>query len=193
MIDKHTYKCEDKPEQIKMVSEGFDNIPNDLVPKSAKAVIPAEVAQAAADAIRAKEYKSLFENPKTARKMWRNVGLAVAMRPASKPVEVLNKDGVETFESAVQSYTYRSLKNDVDHLMFGDAGPTEMEMIMACQAVMARTSPAAFTAFLDRTGGKPVDETKLDAQVTNPYESLTDEELELIAELRRKKAEQNNV
>lgn len=187
MIDKYNYKSEEQPENKPVT---YDKVPKDLQPNPAGVCIPAELAQAAAKAVRAKEYEAVFNNPKIARKMWRNIGLAIAMRPATKPAVQLDKNDNETFESAVQRYTYDKLMKDVDNLLFGNEGPTEMEMIMACQAVIARTNPSAFAAFLDRTGGKPIDESKLDAQVTNPYETLSDEELEMIAEMRARKAAQ---
>ena len=61
-------------------------------------------------------------------------------------------------------------------------------MILSCQAVMARTNPSAFTAFVDRAGGKPVDESKVDAQVTNPFSDLSDDELEMLIAYREQKS-----
>lgn len=182
MIDKHNYKTDSEPIEQ---TDKFANTPEDLKPKPTE-FVPSALAKAAAAAVRNNEYAQVFNNPKMARKLWRNIGLAVAMRPALKPVAEYDKDGQMTLESAVQEYTYAKLTSDVDKLLFAD-GPTEMEMIMACQAVMARTNSSAFAAFVDRTGGKPVDESKLDAQVTNPYEALTDEELAMLAEMRAKK------
>ena len=60
-------------------------------------------------------------------------------------------------------------------------------MILQCQIVKARYDTAAATFVRDTLGAKPVDETKLDASVNNPYEQLSDEELELIAKVREEK------
>lgn len=184
MIDKMNYKVDSTDAPV--VEDKFANIPEDLKPKAITENIPSSLAKAAAAAVRSQEYAQIFKNPKQARSLWKNIGLAIAVRPAVKPIVEYDKDGQETFASQIQTYTYNKLMSDVDNLLFQD-GPTEMEMIMGCQAVLARTNPSAFAAFVDRTGGKPVDESKIDAQVSNPYEELTDEELALIAELRAKK------
>ena len=60
-------------------------------------------------------------------------------------------------------------------------------MILSCQAVKARYDTSAATFIRDTLGAKPIDETKLDAQVNNPYESLTDEELMMLQTMREKK------
>ena len=61
-------------------------------------------------------------------------------------------------------------------------------MILHCQMVKARTDTSAAVFIRDTLGAKPVDESKVDAQLSNPYEQLTDEELELLQEMRKKKA-----
>ena len=178
-MDKFTYKAEGKSE-----------IPQDLQPKASDH-IEAPIAQQKLYNLRREDYAAIFKSPKKAREVWRNVALAIALRPAAKPVVQTDKNGDETFESRVQRYTYDTLANDIDKLGDPDAGPTEIEMILSCQAVMARTNPSAFTAFVDRAGGKPVDESKVDAQVTNPYTELTDDELEMLVAYRAKKAQDN--
>jgi hypothetical protein len=54
--------------------------------------------------------------------------------------------------------------------------------------VKARTDTSAAVFIRDTLGAKPVDETKVDAQLSNPYEQLTDEELEVLQAMREKKA-----
>ena len=54
--------------------------------------------------------------------------------------------------------------------------------------IKARTDTSAAVFIRDTLGAKPIDESKIDATVTNPYQELSDEELELIADSRRKKA-----
>lgn len=159
----------------------------DLRPKESDKV-DAPIAQQKLYNLRREDYAAIFKSPKKAREVWRNVALAIALRPASKPIVQFDKNGDETFESQVQRYTYDTLANDVDKLGDPDAGPTEIEMILSCQAVMARTNPSAFTAFVDRAGGKPVDESKVDAQVTNPFADLSDDELEMLIAYREQKS-----
>ena len=176
-MDKFTYKAENntKNEAIK-----------DLLPKQSD-VVDVKTAQQRLYDLRREDYAAIFKSPKKAREVWRNVALAIALRPASKPIEQVDKNGDETFESRVQRYTYDTLANDIDKLGNPDAGPTEIEMILSCQAVMARTNASSFTAFVDRAGGKPVDESKVDAQVSNPYTDLTDDELEMLIAYRKSK------
>lgn len=138
-----------------------------------------------------KEMKNLFEDPKFARKAWRAVGGAILSRPCVKPIQNFDKDGNETFDSLITNYSYRSLKEDIKQL--GDTEntePTELEMIMTCQALKARVDTGAAQFIRDTSGAKPVDESKVDANVKNPYESLTDEELELIVAHREAKAKE---
>ena len=176
-MDKFTYKAQ----------SAQDDKLKDLRPKQSDHV-EAPIAQSKLYNLRREDYAAIFKSPKKAREVWRNIALAVALRPASKPIVQFDKNGDETFESQVQRYTYDTLANDVDKLGDPDAGPTEIEMILSCQAVMARTNPSAFTAFVDRAGGKPIDESKVDAQVTNPFSDLTDDELEMLIAYREQRS-----
>ena len=134
-----------------------------------------------------KELENLFADPKYSRQAWKAVGQAILMSPATKPIPTTDKDGNETFSYTLEKYSYQSLKRDIDSLGNENREPTELEMILACQAVKARYDTSAAVFIRDTLGAKPVDETKLDAQVNNPYESLSDEELEAIAAMRAKK------
>lgn len=179
-IDKFTYKAQDMPSKDPIA---------DLRPTPADH-IEAPIAQQKLYDLRREDYAAIFKSPKKAREVWRNVALAIALRPATKPTAEFDKNGNETFESQVQRYTYDTLAKDIDKLGNGDE-PTEIEMILACQAVMARTNPSSFTAFVDRAGGKPIDESKVDAQVVNPYTELSDDELEMLIAYREQKAKVN--
>ena len=139
-----------------------------------------------------KELENLFADPKYSRQAWKAVGQAILMSPAVKPIQVVDKDGNETFNSTLDRYTYNALKRDIDELGKENREPTELEMILSCQAVKARYDTAAATFIRDTLGAKPIDETKLDAQVNNPYESLTDEELAILSAHREKMAQENN-
>lgn len=134
-----------------------------------------------------KEMQNLFADPKFARKAWRSVGQAILQNPAKKPIQILDKDGNPTLSSEIESYSYTKLKNDIANLAKEEREPTELEMIMQCQIVKARFDTSAATFVRDTLGAKPVDESKIDAQVSNPYESLSDEELEALAAMRAAK------
>lgn len=134
------------------------------------------------------EMKNLFSDPKFSRQAWKSVGVAIAMQPAVKPITTYDKDGNETFNSKVETYSYNKLAKDIASLQSENREPTELEMILHCQMVKARTDTSAAVFIRDTLGAKPVDESKVDANLSNPYEQLTDEELELLQQLREKKA-----
>lgn len=134
------------------------------------------------------EMKNLFSDPKFSRQAWKSVGIAIAMQPAVKPISMYDKDGNETYNSQVENYSYNKLAEDIASLASENREPTELEMILHCQMVKARTDTSAAVFIRDTLGAKPVDESKQDLSVSNPYEQLTDEELELIQAERERKA-----
>lgn len=101
--------------------------------------------------------------------------------PACRPSPSYDKNGVETVDSLIQRYCYDQLKRDLKILTEENREPTQLEMILACQAVRARYDTSAAVFIRDTVGAKPIDESKVEQRTTNVYESLTDEELELIA------------
>jgi hypothetical protein len=139
-----------------------------------------------------KELENLFSDPKYSRQAWKAIGQAILCSPAVKPIPRTDKDGNDEFSYTLEKYTYEALKKDIDELGKENRAPTELEMILSCQMVKARYDTSAATFIRDTLGAKPVDETKLDAQVNNPYESLSDEELEAIAAMRAQKQESLN-
>lgn len=134
-----------------------------------------------------KEMESLFKDPKFCRQAWKSVGLAIAQNPANKPTPFLDKEGNETYNSLVERYSYDKLADDIKNVLKIDREPTELEMIMQCQMIKARTDTSAAIFVRDTLGAKPVDESKVDASLHNPYEDMSDEELAVLAEYREKK------
>ena len=136
-----------------------------------------------------KETMNVFSDPRTQREAWRSLGVKLLNNPATKAPEQLDKDGNPTLASSIEQYTYRQLVNDIKRSEQPDREPTEIEMILACQMVKARFDTQAAIFVRDTLGAKPVDESKMDANLSaNQYEQLTDEELELLAAHRAKKA-----
>lgn len=132
-----------------------------------------------------KEMANLLEDPKFMRKAWRAIGHSILRQPASKPVVQIDKDGNETRNSEIERYTYNTLADDLKKLGGeGERQPTELEMILGCQIAKARTDTQAAVFVRDTVGAKPVDESKLDAVVETGYESMSNEELELLAAVR---------
>lgn len=134
-----------------------------------------------------KELDNLFKDPKFTRQAWKAVGQAILNSPAVKPIERVDKDGNPEYSYSLENYTYGALKRDINELGKENREPTELEMILACQMVKARYDTGAATFIRDTLGAKPVDETKLDATLQNPYETLTDEELAALKVMRDRK------
>lgn len=130
------------------------------------------------------EMRSLFADPKYVRQAWKSIGNAMLQNPASKPVPTYDREGNETLASQLESYSYNKLAKDINEIGKEKREPTEIEMILHCQMLKARFDTSAATFVRDTLGAKPVDESKIDAQVTNQYETLSDEELELLAKHR---------
>lgn len=133
------------------------------------------------------EMKNLFSDPKFNRQAWQSIGRAILQNPAVITPIVINKDGVETVDSMIQNYSYNKLCNDIKTLSDENRAPTELEMILQCQIVKARTDTSAAVFVRDTLGAKPVDESKVDQTINNMYEQMTDEELELLAAHRAAK------
>lgn len=131
-----------------------------------------------------KEMQSLFSDPKFSRKAWQAVGLALLSSPAAKaPVEI-GKDGNETYDSIVDGYCYDQLSKDIE-AVGGGYKPTELEMILRCQIQHARHNVNAATFIRDTVGAKPIDESKIEQHNVNVYETLSDEELEMLMAKRK--------
>ena len=134
------------------------------------------------------EAKNLFADPKYARQAWKSVGTAILASPAVAPVA-----DIDTLQGAIEDYSYKSLVADTDklkaaYLCPGETRePTEIEMIMRCQILRARFDTGAAVFVRDTLGAKPVDESKVEATVSNPYETMTDDELEALAAYRERR------
>lgn len=130
------------------------------------------------------EMQNVFADPKYSRQAWKAVGSAILQNPAAIPIEQRDKDGNVTFASQLEQYSYEKLAKDLKELGKDARLPTELEVIMQCQILKARYDTGAAVFVRDTLGAKPVDESKVQADVTNIYEHLTDEELELLARHR---------
>lgn len=145
-----------------------------------------------------KEFESHFGDPRYCRQAWQSIGQMILARPASKPIPQLDKNGEETYDSLVESYSYRQLQEDyhalqspLDERQAQDYTPTNLEMILMCQAVRARSSVQSATFVRDTVGAKPVDESKQQVTVDD-YSTLTDEELALLVQYRQQQQTTND-
>ena len=127
-----------------------------------------------------KEMQSLFADPRYVREAFKSVGIALLQNPATRSPEVYDKNGVLTGDTIIAQYSYDQLAEDIKNIYKQDRAPTQLEMIMMCQMVKARYDTAAAIFVRDTLGAKPIDESKQQL-IQNEYESLSDEELELLA------------
>ena len=138
------------------------------------------------------EMNNLLGDPKYARQAWRAIGQDLARRPCTMPHAILDKDGNQSIASLIEQISYESLLEDLKSLGKADDGterkPTHLEMILQCQLIRARYDTAAAQFVRDTLGAKPVDESKWQGEISNPYESMTDDELEALQAYREKKA-----
>ena len=134
-----------------------------------------------------KEIDNLLKDPKMYRKVWQSIGRLIAQRPATVLPTIVDKDGNETLPSMLSNYGYKSLKHDIVSLTRDDGEPPELEMILACQMIKARTDTQAATFIRDTLGAKPVDESKAEVLTGNMFEQLSDDELEALAAYRQSK------
>lgn len=135
-----------------------------------------------------KEMINLFADKKFVRDVWKNVGNAILSRPATKLPTQFDKDGNPTLQSVIDEYSYDTLSQDLKELTKENRAPTQLELILQGQVIKARYDTNAAVFIRDTLGAKPVDESKLQADINNPYEQLSDEELAVLAEMRSKKA-----
>jgi len=136
-----------------------------------------------------KEMQNVFGDVKFSREAWKSVGNAILANPAARQTIIAtDKDGNPSIAQQIEEYSYTKLKRDIEALGEKGREPTELEMILQCQMIKARFDTNAAIFIRDTLGAKPIDETKVNAQVNNPYEQLTDEELEMIVKMREQKA-----
>lgn len=138
------------------------------------------------DSRETKEMLNLFSDPAFARKAWKAIGMSILATPANKVIPRYDKEGNPDYNTDVENYSYLSLKKDIEKLGDPNREPTELEMILKCQMIKARTDTSAAVFIRDTLGARPVDESKIDATMTNPFEKLSDQELELIAAERER-------
>ena len=138
----------------------------------------------------AKEYKSLFEDERYAKKAWKEfIGKALQSSAAPLPT-FLDKNGNISPQTELDMMAYQNVKNRL--LAEGkNREPMQAEMMVENAILRSRFDTTTLNLLLERTAGKVKEEINVNA---NQYENLSDEELELLATYREQKAlEQENV
>ena len=129
----------------------------------------------------AREFQTLFRNPKHARTQWAQAVYDRYSRPAMQPPIITDKDGNITPQSQVELAVWNHLKSELECAGLSRM-PTDGEMMEACQAYYSRHNSSSYVARRDSMGAKPIDESKQVYTVNNPLEEHSDEELLILQE-----------
>lgn len=133
-----------------------------------------------------REYKSLFTDQRYAKKAWRDFIAESLTSPGKKlPEEIDPKTESQTYRSMIDEMAYNNVKARLVAAGLSRE-PMQAELIVECNILRARNNDMTFNVILDRTAGKVKEEISLS---DNPYEDLTDEELEALQAFRKKKKE----
>lgn len=136
-----------------------------------------------------REYKSTFTDERYAKRAWKEfIGTALQAPGKALPTQ-LDKNDQPTRESDIDNMAYNNVKTRLK-AEGKDREPMQAELIVEAAVIRARFQDTTFNTLLDRTAGKVKDEVTVNA---NPFEELSDDELEALIEYRKKKAEQNKV
>lgn len=130
-----------------------------------------------------REYKSLFTDEKYAKRAWKEfIGTALQSSGKALPTQ-FDKNGNPTLESDIDEMAYNNVKKRLK-----DEGlerePMQAELIVEAAVIRARFQDSTFNTLLDRTAGKVKDEINVNS---NPFEDLTDDELEALMAYREQK------
>ena len=123
------------------------------------------------------EYKSTFTDKRYAEKAFKAIINASLQSEAGALPAMYDKQGNELPQSVLDRQAYENVKRRL--LAQGlDREPQQAEMMIENAILRARFDNATFNTMLERTVGKVKDELVVSA---NEYETMTDEELELLA------------
>lgn len=123
------------------------------------------------------EYKSTFTDKRYAEKAFKAIINASLQSDAGPLPAMYDKQGNELPQSTLDRQAYENVKQRL--LAQGiDREPQQAEMMIENAILRARFDNSTFNTMLERTMGKVKDELVVSA---NEYETMTDEELELLA------------
>ena len=136
-----------------------------------------------------REYKSLFTDERYARKAWKDfIGRSLEGVGKPLPAQIDPKTGEQTFNSLLDQQAYNNVKARLE-ADGQDREPMQAEIIVECNVLRSRFNDVTFNTILDRTAGKVKDEISI---TPNEFESLSDEELALLAKYREEQAMSND-
>lgn len=123
------------------------------------------------------EYKSIYTDKRYAEKAFKAIINASLQSEAGALPAMYDKQGNELPQSVLDRQAYENVKRRL--LAQGlDREPQQAEMMIENAILRARFDNSTFNTMLERTVGKVKDELVVSA---NEYETMTDEELELLA------------
>lgn len=123
------------------------------------------------------EYKSTYTDKRYAEKAFKAIINASLQSEAGALPTMYDKQGNELPQSVLDRQAYENVKRRL--LAQGlDREPQQAEMMIENAILRARFDNSTFNTMLERTMGKVKDELVVSA---NEYETMTDEELELLA------------
>lgn len=126
------------------------------------------------------EYKSLYTDKRYAEKAFKSI-INDSLQASAGPLPVMyDKNGNELPQSTLDRQAYQNIKQRL--LAQGlEREPQQAEMMIENAILRSRFDNSTFNTMLERTMGKVKDEIVVSA---NEYETMTDEELELLAKHR---------
>ena len=133
-----------------------------------------------------REYQSLFSDQRFAKTAWRKV-IAEALGSDGKALPTIydSKTGEPTLNSEIDLMAYNNVKKRLE-AQGKTREPAQAELIVECQILRARFADTPFNTILDRTAGKVKEEVAI---TDNPYDDLSDDELEMLLMYRQQKSE----
>ena len=123
------------------------------------------------------EYKSTFTDKRYAEKAFKSIINASLQASAGPLPTMYDKQGNELPQSTLDKQAYQNVKQRLLAQCL-DREPQQAEMMIENAILRARFDNSTFNTMLERTVGKVKDELVVSA---NEYETMTDEELELLA------------
>ena len=135
-----------------------------------------------------REYTSLFCDQRYAKQAWARI-MNDALNADAKALPFITdpKTGEPTLNSEIEHMAYDEVSVRLKSQGL-DRAPTQAEMIVQCNIIRARFADQPFNIILDRTAGKVKEEISIES---NPYEDLTDDELEALMAYREQKERAN--
>lgn len=130
-----------------------------------------------------REYKSLFTDERYAKRAWKEfIGSSLQSPGKALPTQY-DKNDNPTRESDIDLMAYKNVKArlEADGV---EREPMQAELIVEAAVIRARFQDSTFNVLLDRTAGKVKEEVTVNS---NPYEELSDDELEALLAYRESK------